>query len=87
PVMNSGLDAQAINRIQRISQTTQCHVWRCLIEDTIEIKLDKLRRDHQDEEQEALEDCLPSSHKADLYSAGGCDGGFASKEDLMEILG
>jgi E3 ubiquitin-protein ligase SHPRH len=85
PVMNSGLDQQAINRIHRIGQTKICHVWRYLVEDTIEIKLDKLRRDRQ-QEADAFEDCLPSPRFADLYSAGGCDGGFASKEDLMEIL-
>jgi E3 ubiquitin-protein ligase SHPRH len=86
PVMNSGLDQQAINRIHRIGQTKRCRVWRYLIEDTIEMKLDKIRMKHEQEEDVVGCSTTPS-RKNDLCSAGGCDGGFASKEELMEILG
>jgi E3 ubiquitin-protein ligase SHPRH len=86
PVMSSCLDQQAINRIHRIGQTKRCHVWRYLIEDTIEMKLDTIRMKHQ-KETDVVEDSIPPSRKTDLCSAGGCDGGFASKEDLMEMLG
>ncbi|KAL3916437.1 MAG: hypothetical protein SGILL_005178 [Bacillariaceae sp.] len=86
PIMNSGLDQQAINRIHRIGQTKKCHVWRYLIDNTVETKLDKIREDHQ-VEAETLEDILPSARKdLNMYSAGGCDGGFTSKEELMQIL-
>ncbi|KAG7341954.1 SNF2-related protein [Nitzschia inconspicua] len=86
PVMNSGLDQQAINRIHRIGQTKKCFVWRYLIEDTVEMKLDQIRLKNLEEDC-VLEDNLKASRKQDQYSAGGCDGGFASKEELLEMLG
>lgn len=85
PVMNSGLDQQAVNRIHRIGQTRKCFVWRYLIEDTIEMKIDRIRLKHL-EEADVVEDSLKATRKADQYSAGGCDGGFASKEELIEML-
>jgi E3 ubiquitin-protein ligase SHPRH len=85
PVMNSGLDQQAINRIHRIGQSKRCHVWRYLIEDTIEMKLDEIRLKHE-RKADVVEDCFTPSRKTELCSAGGCDGGFASKEELMEML-
>jgi E3 ubiquitin-protein ligase SHPRH len=86
PVMNSGLDQQAINRIHRIGQTKRCQVWRYLIDDTIEMKLDKIRLKHR-QESDVVEDRITSSRKNEVCSAGGCDGGFTTKEELMEILG
>jgi E3 ubiquitin-protein ligase SHPRH len=87
PVMNSGLDQQAINRIHRIGQTKTCHVWRYLIEDTIEMKLDQIRLRHQLEDADVIEETVMASRRTDCYFAGGCDGGFASTEELMELLG
>ena len=86
PVMNSGLDQQAINRIHRIGQTKHTFVWRYMIADTIEMKLDQIRLKHQADD-EVLEDTLTtSSHSAYMYSAGGIDGGFESQEELLGIL-
>uniref|UniRef100_A0A7S4A9N0 Helicase C-terminal domain-containing protein n=1 Tax=Pseudo-nitzschia australis TaxID=44445 RepID=A0A7S4A9N0_9STRA len=85
PVMNNGLDQQAINRIHRVGQTRQTFVWRYLIEDTIEMKLDKMRQTHQDN-NEVLEDSMHSTKSNIIFSAGGIDGGFASQAELLEIL-
>jgi hypothetical protein len=53
-----------------------------LIDQTIEMKIDKLRMDHQEDQ---LEDSM-SSGKQCLISAGGIDGGFRSEEELMDLL-
>jgi E3 ubiquitin-protein ligase SHPRH len=85
PSCRSALDKQAINRIHRIGQTKRTFVWRYLIENTIEMKLDRMRLSRDD--KEVLEDTLNSSRKkTSLFSAGGIDGGFNSHEDLLEIL-
>ena len=82
----SALDKQAINRIHRIGQTKKTFVWRYLIENTIEMKLDRMRLS-KDSEEEVLEDTLNSSNKnGPLFSAGGIDGGFQKPEDLLQIL-
>jgi E3 ubiquitin-protein ligase SHPRH len=81
PVMNAALDLQAINRIHRIGQTRKTHVWRYLIEDTIEMKLDRMRLKHQD-------DPIHSARRAsaDMFSVGGLDGCFDSRDELLEVL-
>jgi E3 ubiquitin-protein ligase SHPRH len=82
----SALDKQAINRIHRIGQTKKTFVWRYLIENTIEMKLDQMRLS-KDNEEDVLEDTLNSlGKKAPLFSAGGIDGGFQTHEDLLQIL-
>ena len=43
PLLNCCLDSQAISRVHRIGQSCTTHVQRYFIEDTIEIKIDKLR--------------------------------------------
>jgi len=53
-----------------------------LIEDTIEVKIDKLRMEHQEEE---LEDAI-NEGKHVAYKAGGIDGGFRSQEELLDML-
>eukprot|EP00536_Pseudo-nitzschia_multiseries_P006243 jgi/Psemu1/239230/estExt_Genewise1.C_1300044 len=85
PIMNNGLDQQAINRIHRIGQTRRTFVWRYLIENTIEMKLDRMRQKHQ-EDNEVLEDSINSTKLNSAFSAGGIDGGFASQAELLEIL-
>lgn len=84
PIMNNGLDQQAINRVHRIGQTRQTVVWRYLIKDTIEMKLDKRRRE-QDIDN-VLEDSMHSNKLNSKFSAGGMDGGFATQAELLEIL-
>jgi len=84
PIMNNGLDQQAINRVHRIGQTRQTVVWRYLIRDTIEMKMDGLRQTHCDED-EVLEDSSTKLKKS-VFSAGGMDGGFATQAELLEIL-
>lgn len=72
----------AINRIHRIGQTRKTFVWRYLIEDTIEVKIDKLRSEHQEDQ---LEDSV-SMGKKSAIKAGGIDGGFECEQDLMDLL-
>ena len=85
PIMNNGLDQQAINRIHRIGQTRQTVVWRYLIKDTIEMKIDKMRRKQGDDEV-LLEDSMHSVKLNSMFSAGGMDGGFATQAELLQIL-
>jgi E3 ubiquitin-protein ligase SHPRH len=72
----------AINRIHRIGQNRKTYVWRYLVEDTIEIKIDKLRSDH---EEDQLEDSINMGKKSAIQ-AGGIDGGFQSEEELLDLL-
>ena len=84
PIINNGLDQQAINRIHRIGQTKKTFVWRYLIQDTIEMKLDKMRLKNQGG-NDVLEDSMNSMRNS-LFALGGIDGGISSQEELLEIL-
>ena len=83
PLLHCGLDAQAINRVHRIGQTSTTYVHRYIIEDTIEVKIDALRMEKQETHEE--DDLGPVSRKNETISAGGIDGGFSASE-LQEIL-
>lgn len=72
----------AINRIHRIGQNRKTFVWRYLVDDTVEMKIDKLRREHQEDQ---LEDLLNDGKKS-IFTAGGIDGGFRSHDELLSIL-
>ena len=72
----------AINRTHRIGQNRKTFVWRYIVQDTVEVKIDKLRTDHQEDQ---LEDLI-SDGKKSMIKAGGIDGGFQSQEDLFNIL-
>ena len=82
PLLNYGLDSQAINRICRIGQNRKTFVHRYLIEDTIEMKIDRIRAEHQDEQ---IEDAIHEGKKSGIR-AGGIDGGFQSHEELLDML-
>ena len=84
PLLNCGLDSQAVCRVHRIGQNKKTYVHRYLIEATIEIKIDRLREEHQAEDQQ-IEDAIVESKKSAIQ-AGGIDGGFQSQEELMEVL-
>jgi hypothetical protein len=72
----------AFNRTHRIGQTRKTFVWRYIVEDTVEVKIDKLRMEHQEDQ---LEDSI-NDRKKSIFNAGGIDGGFQSQEELFEIL-
>lgn len=82
PLLNCGLDSQAISRIHRIGQTRTTFIHRFLIEGTIEIKIDKLRMARQDDE---IEDSIKKTRDKHDIEGGGIDGGF-SHEELHELL-
>lgn len=46
------------------------------------MKIDQIRMQHQEDQ---LEDALVDSRKCAI-NAGGIDGGFSSREELMDIL-
>lgn len=80
PLLNSAMDAQAINRICRIGQKHTTTVHRYVVEDTIETKIDALRLEHVDD---VIEDTKSTKH---TVRAGGVDGGFSSESELLELL-
>jgi len=43
PILNHSLDAQAINRIHRIGQTSKTYIYRYIMRDTVEEKIDAMR--------------------------------------------
>ncbi|KAL7442692.1 hypothetical protein ACHAXM_009134 [Skeletonema potamos] len=43
PILNHAIDAQAINRIHRIGQTSKTYVHRYIVADTVEEKIDAMR--------------------------------------------
>jgi SNF2 family DNA or RNA helicase len=80
PLLNSGLDSQAISRIHRIGQTRTTYVHRFLLQDTIEMKIDKMRSDRDENEDSVL-----LVREKSAIEGGGIDGGF-SQEELIELL-
>jgi E3 ubiquitin-protein ligase SHPRH len=84
PLLNHGLDMQAISRIHRIGQLRRTFVHRYLIDETIEMKIDRMREEHHLDE-EAIEESLHEGCKSTIR-AGGIDGGFQSQEEVMKLL-
>ena len=80
PLLNNALDAQAINRVCRIGQKHKTTVHRYIVEGTVETKIDAVRMEHEDE---VIEDTKAKHH---AIRAGGVDGGFATEDELMNIL-
>jgi len=72
----------AIARCHRIGQTCETTIYRYLIQDTVEMKIHEIRQDHAGEQ---LEDSIGDGRKCAIQ-AGGIDGGFSSKEELMDLL-
>ena len=72
----------AINRTHRIGQNRKTYVWRYIVQDSVEVKIDKLRTEHQEDQ---LEDLI-SDGKKSMIKAGGIDGGFQSQQELLDIL-
>lgn len=77
PILNCGLDIQAINRIHRIGQTAKTYVHRYIVEDTVEVKIDAIRMERQENH---FEDDLQEQKKHSI-KGGGIDGGF----DISEL--
>ena len=74
----------AAARVHRIGQTRQTYLHRYIVQDTIEEGIDKHREQHQEHDQ--MEDAIQDCRKVAIQ-AGGIDGGFATKEELMSVLG
>ncbi len=82
PILNCGLDAQAINRIHRIGQMKKTYVHRYIVQNTIEEKIDAIRIERQGMQFEYdLQDNRKHSIKG-----GGIDGGFDASE-LHRLFG
>lgn len=82
PIMSSGLDAQAINRIHRIGQLKKTYVHRYIVQNTIEEKIDAIRIERQDI---LFEDSLQDKRTHSI-KGGGIDGGFDAHE-LRQLFG
>ena len=82
PLLNQGLDLQAINRIHRVGQTSKTWVHRYIMRDSVEMKIENRRLESQ---EDSVEDALMEA-KSTTLRAGGIDGGFSSEGDLLQIL-
>ena len=92
PLLHCGLDAQAINRIHRIGQTSKTYVHRYVVKDTIEVKIDEIRKERQATDGDENENEADGGNlEVRLYDykgkiqAGGIDGGF-TEDELQDIL-
>lgn len=82
PILNCGLDSQAINRIHRIGQASKTYVHRYIVVNTVEEKIDAIRMERQENH---FEDDLHEKKKHSI-KAGGIDGGFDMAE-LRQLFG
>ena len=82
PMLNCGLDSQAINRIHRIGQLKKTFVHRYIVSNTIEEKIDAIRIERQENH---FEDDLQEQQKHSI-KGGGIDGGFDEFE-LRQLFG
>ena len=84
----------AINRIHRIGQHRKTYVWRYIVADTVEVKIDQLRMKHQEDQIDEDDSVMRVSGNESgtrknsmvLIQAGGIDGGFQSQEEVFELL-
>ena len=90
---NASLLLAAINRIHRIGQNRKTYVWRYIVADTVEVKIDQLRMKHQEDQIDEDDSMIRggSGHdngttKKILIQAGGIYGGFRSQEEVFELL-
>jgi len=82
PMLNCGLDSQAINRIHRIGQTRKTFVHRYIVENTIEEKIDAIRIERQENH---FENDIEEQQRHSI-KGGGLDGGFDESE-LRQLFG
>jgi E3 ubiquitin-protein ligase SHPRH len=81
-ILNNGLDAQAINRIHRITHVLKTFIHRYVVAGTIEEKIDAIRMERQETN---FEDDLQEQKKHSI-NGGGIDGGLDVSE-LRRLLG
>ena len=81
PLLNCGLDIQAVNRVHRIGQSYKTYVHRYIVQDTVEVSIDKLRMERQITH---YENDIHEQKKHPIQ-AGGIDGGF-SRGELEDLL-
>lgn len=82
PILNCGLDMQAINRVHRIGQSSKTYVHRYIVANTVEEKIDCIRMKRQENH---FEDDLQEQKKHSI-KGGGIDGGFDESE-LHQLFG
>jgi len=82
PILNCGLDCQAVNRIHRIGQASKTYVHRYIVANTVEEKIDAIRLERQEIH---FEDDFREQKKK-LIKGGGIDGGFDESE-LSRLFG
>ena len=80
PMLNCGLDSQAINRIHRIGQTSKSYVHRYIVSGTVEEKVDQIRMEREEHGND------PNEQKQHAIKCGGIDGGL-DVEELREMFG
>lgn len=82
PLLNSGLDVQAISRVSRIGQQQKTFVHRYVVDGTVEVNIDKIRMERQ---ANHFEDDILEQQKHGI-KGGGIDGGFDVSE-LHQLFG
>ena len=82
PLLNSGLDLQAVSRISRIGQRQKTYLHRYVVDNTVEVNIDKIRMERQSNH---FEDDILEQQKHSI-KGGGIDGGFDVSE-LHQLFG
>ncbi|KAI8347315.1 SNF2 family N-terminal domain-containing protein [Blakeslea trispora] len=72
PVLNTSLEKQAISRVHRIGQTKETHVFWYIVQDTIEERIQEVKRDHS------------GNQVLSTIADGG--GEFVSNEDIQKCF-
>lgn len=82
PIMNYGIDQQAINRVHRIGQTQTTYVHRYIVKDTVEEKIDCMRMQKEIEHGED-EDLV---NKPVARGAGGGVDNYFDEQELQLLF-
>jgi len=84
-ILCASLHVPILTQIHRIGQTSKTYIHRYIIEDTIEVKIDRLRAERQSHDGEEEEEDAIKANSETTLRAGGLDGGF-NENELQELL-
>lgn len=83
-VVSNQSRTKAINRVHRIGQKRKTYVWRYIVQDTIETKVDRLRTSQLATTKE--DPCGAMKRPSFGINAGGIDGFFSTETEILDLL-